>query len=165
MILSNQARCLKCMDAPFSRNRHDYVSCKCGAMAVDGGMDYLRRTATDFADVKEMSIEINGEAYAAAVAGVRWALDNKRNELGIISAVTRAFRDNGVAIFNIEPGEPIEPNGEAEWELEQAAFHAAGRADVPEDVQKLVGKLWREVVNRETAVIAMGCVSEPRDDA
>lgn len=29
-----------------------------------------------------------------------------------------------------------------EWEIEQRAFHAAGRDDVPADVQRLVAKLW-----------------------
>jgi hypothetical protein len=32
----------------------------------------------------------------------------------------------------------------AEWELEQEVFHACGRADVPKDVQKLIGKLWKQ---------------------
>jgi len=44
MILRNSARCPKCGDNPESVNRHDYKSCKCGAIAVDGGFDYLRRT-------------------------------------------------------------------------------------------------------------------------
>lgn len=32
----------------------------------------------------------------------------------------------------------------AEWEMEQQMFHACGRADVPKDVQKLIGKLWKQ---------------------
>ena len=43
MILSNQVRCKKCGDTPWSGHRHDFRRCKCGAIAVDGGMDYLRR--------------------------------------------------------------------------------------------------------------------------
>lgn len=35
-------------------------------------------------------------------------------------------------------------NSEAEWEIEQRAFHAAGRADVPKDVQELVAILWKQ---------------------
>jgi hypothetical protein len=32
----------------------------------------------------------------------------------------------------------------AEWEMEQNVFHACGRTDVPKDVQKLVGQLWKQ---------------------
>ncbi len=32
----------------------------------------------------------------------------------------------------------------AEWEMELQTFHACGRADVPEDVRKLVGQLWKQ---------------------
>ena len=42
-IKSNKAQCLKCMDIIESKHRHDFVGCKCGALAVDGGKDYLRR--------------------------------------------------------------------------------------------------------------------------
>ncbi len=43
MILSNQVECLKCGDKPFSAHRHDFKYCKCEKVAVDGGMDYLKR--------------------------------------------------------------------------------------------------------------------------
>lgn len=43
IILSNQVYCKLCKDSPFSKNRHDFVSCKCGHVAVDGGTAYLKR--------------------------------------------------------------------------------------------------------------------------
>ncbi len=43
-IVTNKAKCLKCDDIIESRHRHDYVSCSCGAIAVDGGTEYLKRT-------------------------------------------------------------------------------------------------------------------------
>jgi hypothetical protein len=42
-ILKNKIRCNKCGDEIESTNRHDFKFCKCGAVAVDGGLDYLRR--------------------------------------------------------------------------------------------------------------------------
>ena len=33
----------KCGDVIESKALHDYVACRCGACAVDGGHDYLRR--------------------------------------------------------------------------------------------------------------------------
>lgn len=99
MILSNQVECLKCGDKPFSANRHDFKSCKCGSISVDGGMDYLRRVG-DFSleATKEISIEISSEACEAAKKEIKWALDSGRNELGILCAVARALRDNGVQL-------------------------------------------------------------------
>lgn len=42
-ILYNAIRCKHCGDVIESLHRHDYVACSCGACAVDGGHDYLRR--------------------------------------------------------------------------------------------------------------------------
>lgn len=42
-IIINKIRCKKCGDVIESTNRHDFKFCKCGAAAVDGGKDYLRR--------------------------------------------------------------------------------------------------------------------------
>ena len=51
----NAAVCLKCKDYIRSLNRHDYRSCKCGAIAVDGGSWYCKRTGNpeDMIDVIE----------------------------------------------------------------------------------------------------------------
>ena len=43
MIIKNAIRCNICGDEIESKHRHDYVECSCGACAVDGGHDYLRR--------------------------------------------------------------------------------------------------------------------------
>ena len=35
-------KCPLCKDLIFSRARHDFRNCSCGAIFVDGGFDYLR---------------------------------------------------------------------------------------------------------------------------
>ena len=40
--MRNRAKCAKCGDIIESTYRHEYVSCKCGAIFVDGGNDYWR---------------------------------------------------------------------------------------------------------------------------
>jgi len=35
-------KCPKCGDTIFSRARHDWRPCTCGAIYVDGGFDYVR---------------------------------------------------------------------------------------------------------------------------
>lgn len=42
-ILINSVRCHLCNDIITSRHRHDFLWCKCGNIAVDGGKEYLRR--------------------------------------------------------------------------------------------------------------------------
>ncbi len=42
-IIRNSAICMRCQDEVVSRHRHDFRSCRCGAMFVDGGKEYLRR--------------------------------------------------------------------------------------------------------------------------
>lgn len=57
MIKVNKAKCRKCGDIIESKYVHDYVPCKCGAIAVDGGHYYLKRSYQDLNDVIEMSEE------------------------------------------------------------------------------------------------------------
>ena len=42
-IIRNAIRCKKCGDIIESQTVHDFKFCSCGACAVDGGHDYLRR--------------------------------------------------------------------------------------------------------------------------
>ena len=46
-IIKNAIQCKKCGEIIESKSRHDYVQCKCGSCAVDGGHNYLRRNAAD----------------------------------------------------------------------------------------------------------------------
>lgn len=42
-IILNAVICVKCGDLVRSTHRHDFRPCTCGAIYVDGGLDYLRR--------------------------------------------------------------------------------------------------------------------------
>jgi len=53
-IIANKIRCIKCGDIIESEHRHDFKFCQCGAVAVDGGKDYLRRVGNR-EDWEEMS--------------------------------------------------------------------------------------------------------------
>ena len=54
MIIINKIKCKKCGEIIESRHRHDFKFCKCGAVAVDGGKDYLRRLGNQ-EDYEELS--------------------------------------------------------------------------------------------------------------
>ena len=87
MILSNQAECLQCGDTPWSAHRHDFRHCKCGAMAVDGGMSYLRRLGKS----KDMSLSVSDKDAEGLIAAFT---DDTRNDLGKLCNVARYLRDN-----------------------------------------------------------------------
>lgn len=56
-IIVNMIRCKKCGDVIESTYRHDFKFCKCGAVAADGGKDYLRRCGNreDWEELSECS--------------------------------------------------------------------------------------------------------------
>ena len=62
-IIRNAIRCKKCGDIIESQTVHDFKFCSCGACAVDGGHDYLRRCG-NLGDWEELSdvekVEDNG---------------------------------------------------------------------------------------------------------
>ena len=55
-IIKNAIQCKLCGEIIESTYRHEYVTCKCGACAVDGGHDYLRRSFRDNACYIDLSV-------------------------------------------------------------------------------------------------------------
>lgn len=84
MILSNQVRCHKCSDTPFSAHTHDFKSCACGAIAVDGGMSYLRRVGAVRA-YDDMSIELPEEFCQIAIEAADRIIHNDPDEYNPLS--------------------------------------------------------------------------------
>jgi hypothetical protein len=95
MILQNQIRCNKCGDEPFSAHRHDFKFCKCGAVAVDGGMDYLRRVGEVHGGYTDMSYELDDAIVKECNDAIQWAQDTGRNNLGTLCAVLRVMNKHG----------------------------------------------------------------------
>ena len=94
-IIQNEAECRKCGDIIWSAHRHDFKSCRCGAISVDGGMDYIRRVG-DPADFIERSLSMEEDHLAAAVKAVEDMRKTGRNDLGICLGVIRSLRDNSL---------------------------------------------------------------------
>ena len=55
VVLVNKAKCGVCGDVIESKHRHDFVRCSCGEISVDGGKDYLKRSAGNFDNLIELS--------------------------------------------------------------------------------------------------------------
>ena len=56
MIIKNQVKCNHCGDIIESKYLHDFKTCSCGCVSVDGGHDYLRRCFKAEGDYEELSI-------------------------------------------------------------------------------------------------------------
>jgi hypothetical protein len=97
MIISNSIRCRKCGDVIYSASRHDFKYCSCKSVAVDGGMDYLKRSG-DIDLVEELSIILDDKLVEEMVKQVVWANQTGRNEFGLVCAIARAIRDTGFRI-------------------------------------------------------------------
>lgn len=54
-IISNKIKCKKSGDIIESKSTNEYKRCSCGAVAIDGGKDYLKRIGNE-EDYEEMSI-------------------------------------------------------------------------------------------------------------
>lgn len=94
-IIQNQVKCNKCKDEIFSKHRHDFVRCKCGAIAVDGGMEYLRRVGAVFS-YEEQSLYMEAEAIASCIEALQWAEETGRNKLGATLAVIRVLKNHNL---------------------------------------------------------------------
>lgn len=94
MIIENSAVCLSCGDKIFSAHRHDYVTCTCGAIAVDGGQEYLRRVG-DLGTAMDLSWSLPDDVYRECAENAQEAIYTNRNKFGIANAVMRVLRERG----------------------------------------------------------------------
>ncbi len=56
MIVRNSMLCLECNTEIESRHVHDFVTCPCGSISVDGGKEYLKRCCVPDKKFKDTSI-------------------------------------------------------------------------------------------------------------
>ncbi len=61
--MRNRAKCKLCGEVIESMHKHDYVVCKCGEIAVDGGQEYSRCVAAH----KENFLKIDDEGNAVEI--------------------------------------------------------------------------------------------------
>ena len=101
MIVQNAGICNKCNDFVVSKHRHDFATCKCGAISLDGGQAYLRRVGAVY-DYSDLSWEIPDELYEACAQAVQDAIDTDRNKYGIANAVMRKLRESDRVIADGE---------------------------------------------------------------
>jgi len=97
MIIQNAVSCLSCGDYIFSIHVHDFVTCTCGSISVDGGQEYLRRVGAIDACV-DMSWSLPDDVYRECADAVEKAKDSNRNKFGIANAVMRKLRERNCIV-------------------------------------------------------------------
>ena len=105
MILQNQIKCLYCEDVIYSASRHNFETCKCGKVSVDGGMDYLRRVGHGF---EEQSIIIPNEVYDKCMDVLDWCQENHRSDLTRLCSIFRTIQECGYDVTKMFKEEEIE---------------------------------------------------------
>lgn len=95
VCIQNEAQCAKCGQIIFSRHRHDFVSCKCRAISVDGGLEY-RRYVGDLGSIIDRSMYVTPQVKDQITDAVTTSKETGRNDFGIALAVIRVLRDNNL---------------------------------------------------------------------
>lgn len=105
MIVQNAVICNKCGDSIYSAHRHDYVTCKCGNISVDGGQEYLRRGGPGITDgsYTDYSWGMDEKVYRECAEAVLEAVETGRNAIGIANAVMRKLREHQMIVADNEP--------------------------------------------------------------
>lgn len=95
IILQNEAQCLNCNDIIWSGSRHDFKSCKCGNICVDGGMEYIRRVYSSNDAVglmRDRSLTVSdGDAFKRLVKTVEFFTHNRVDDDVIMLLVCLAY--------------------------------------------------------------------------
>ena len=79
MIVYNAIRCNNCNEIIQSKYIHDFVKCKCGQCAVDGGNMYPRRMGKDYT---ELSLDSDNTTHEQVREVFSWGQNyNKEKEL------------------------------------------------------------------------------------
>ena len=95
VIVQNEAQCMKCGDIIVSKHVHDFVECGCGAIYVDGGMEYLKRGFETDAFI-DRSLKMDADVVHLCMDAVEDSINDSKNELGIALAVIRTLRNSGM---------------------------------------------------------------------
>jgi len=78
-IIYNKAKCFKCASVVESKHVHDLVWCQCGAIAVDGGKEYLKRVGRP-EDYIELSITADDPPFGINVGTMELAVEDSTGE-------------------------------------------------------------------------------------
>jgi hypothetical protein len=143
-IIKNCCQCAKCGDIIESTHVHDFVTCTCGAVSVDGGHHYIRRLGNK-EDIIPMDIIENEEkenseknfTHNISLDHIEQAVNNRLTELE--DAYARALEQK--TPFTLRKA-IVEAQELRIKELETALEDIAGYATIetPQEVIDIINK-------------------------
>ena len=83
MITVSTIQCPKCKDTIYSRTRHDFRSCSCKSIFIDGGLDYTRTGALK-EDIDINNLEIEEIKVDATAGDLYYDWNMKEDKYGLI---------------------------------------------------------------------------------
>lgn len=81
-LVRNAAECIECGETVISAHRHDFQTCKCGSLSVDGGLDYTRRafkSGSGFRERCAYAYDPHFKSGEAAGKFIVWSPNGKTN--------------------------------------------------------------------------------------
>jgi hypothetical protein len=105
-IILNSIKCEECDEQIISHTRHDFVSCKCGAVSCDGGKDYCKRGFKTNSRYTDMSVWSNApfEIIRKSLYRGGYGKDGTEDfKYTLLKDMSNDWLDN-VCIYNIENG-------------------------------------------------------------
>lgn len=87
-LMKNRAKCRLCNDLIESVHRHDYVTCQCGEISIDGGSGegYIRCRANDYRNLIRLDDE-NNEIMPTVTATAVSSEPPKQDGVAILNAM------------------------------------------------------------------------------
>ena len=103
-IISNKIKCKKCGDIIESKSTNDYKKCSCGAVAVDGGKDYLKMMGNEEnyeeeQNMESRTIKLNNGIEIDRVGLGFWEVRGAEAEKTLASAVEAGYRRIDTAMY------------------------------------------------------------------
>ena len=152
MIIRNAIKCKICGDVIESLSVHDYKVCSCGACAVDGGHEYLRRLAKSFDDIIELSEVVKNDLYVMCYMVERVARKLKQHNAYVVNTIGEAELRHLISVANVlhsvNPMQ-VEADWIADYHLQQGTFDiTAGDKDLCEQIPAAtaMGKVYMRLI-------------------
>lgn len=100
-IKVNKAKCLKCNDVIESKTRHEFNTCSCGNLSVDGGHSYIKRCVKEMDMVKDLSeydkkyivVDLNSVRLEVPDIFFEDSTTNEERERMISNLLAKTFKD------------------------------------------------------------------------
>lgn len=98
--MRNRAKCKLCNSIIESFHRHDYVTCTCGEISVDGGRDYFRASAKEWTNFiriddfdKEIPVKVAEDTPEKVADEIKQKPQTKKEVLDLLESTIKSLNE------------------------------------------------------------------------